>query len=44
MPYLQVTMGSNGLFGLLFYAYKFGFDVSIMSRIWNWDYLPELEE
>jgi len=34
-PYLQVTSGSNGLLGVLFWAYKFGFDVDIFSRTWN---------
>jgi len=35
-PYLQVTSGSNGLFGVLFWAHKFGFDVDVFSRTWNW--------
>jgi hypothetical protein len=43
-PYLQITMGSNGLFGLLFWAYKLGFDVSLVSRTWNWDYLKDCKE
>jgi len=34
-PYLQVTSGSNGLLGVLFWAYKFGFDVDVFSRTWN---------
>ncbi len=37
-PYLQVTFGSNGLFSILFWAYKFGFDIDILSRTWSWDY------
>jgi len=43
-PYLQVTSGSNGLLGLLFWAYKFGLDVDILSRTWNFDYLKEVDE
>jgi hypothetical protein len=43
-PYLQITMGSNGLFGLLFWVYKLGFDVSIWSRTWNFDYMKDCEE
>jgi len=43
-PYLQITMGSNGLLGILFWAYKFGFDVDLFSRTWNWDYLEEVDE
>ena len=42
-PYLQVTSGSNGLFSILFWAYKFGLDVDILSRTWNWNYLEEID-
>ena len=42
-PYLQVTMGSNGLLSILFWAYKFGFDIDILSRTWNWDYMVEID-
>jgi len=35
-PYIQITSGSNGLLGVLFWAYKFGFDVDVFSRTWNW--------
>jgi hypothetical protein len=43
-PYCQITMGSNGLFGLLFWVYKLGFDVSLLSRTWKWDYMKECEK
>jgi len=43
-PYLQITMGSNGLLGILFWAYKFGFDIDVFSRTWNWDYMKEVDE
>ncbi len=43
-PYIQITSGSNGLFSILFWAYKFGFDIDILSRTWNWDYLEKIEE
>ena len=42
-PYLQITMGSNGLLGILFWAYKFGFDIDVLSRTWNWDYMKEVD-
>ena len=42
-PYLQITMGSNGLLGILFWAYKFGFDIDVFSRTWNWDYLDKVD-
>jgi hypothetical protein len=44
LPYLQITMGSNGLFGLLFWVYKLGFDVSLLSRTWNFDYMNDCKE
>ena len=43
-PYLQITMGSNGFLGILFWAYKFGFDIDLFSRTWNWDHLEKLDE
>jgi hypothetical protein len=43
-PYLQITMGSNGFFGLLFWAYKFGLGIDILCRTWKWDYLDKLNE
>ena len=42
-PYLQITFGSNGFFSLLFWIYKFGVDIDICSRSWNWDYLKDIE-
>jgi len=43
-PYVQVTMGSNGLFGIMFWVYKLGFDLDIISRTWRWDYAEKLDE
>jgi len=43
-PYLQVTSGSSGLLGVLFWAHKFGLDVDILSRTWRWDYLKKEDE
>ena len=43
-PYIQITSGSNGFFGILFWAYKFGLDLDILSRTWKWDYLEEDEQ
>jgi len=43
-PYLQVTSGSNGLLGVLFWAYKFGLDIDILSRTWRWDYFKKEDE
>ena len=43
-PYLQVTSGSSGLLGVLFWVYKFGLDIDILSRTWRWDYLKKEDE
>jgi len=43
-PYLQITSGSSGLLSILLWAYKFGFDIDILSRTWNWDYLNKVDE
>jgi hypothetical protein len=43
-PYIQITSGSGTLLGILFWAYKFGFDVDIISRTWNWDYLKDVKD
>ena len=43
-PYIQITSGSNGLFSVLFWAYKFGFDIDVLSRTWNWDYMNKVDE
>jgi hypothetical protein len=42
-PYLQITSGSGTVLGILFWAYKFGFDIDVFSRTWNWDYLDKVD-
>lgn len=44
MPYLQITFGSNGFFSILFWAYKFGLDIDILSRTWRWDHTEIVDE
>jgi len=43
-PYVQITSGSGTALGILFWAYKFGFDIDVLSRTWNWDYLDKSDE
>ena len=43
-PYIQITSGSNGLLSILFWTYKFGFDIDLFSRTWNWNYLDNDEK
>jgi len=42
-PYIQIKSGTGSTFSLLFWAYKFGLDVDILSRTWRWDYEQETE-
>ena len=43
-PYIQIKSGSGSTLSILFWAYKFGLDVDILSRTWRWDYREELNE
>ncbi len=43
-PYIQIKSGSGDVLSILFWAYKFGFDIDFISRTWNWDHLEELDE
>jgi len=43
-PYLQIKFGSGDVLSILFWVYKFGFDIDFISRTWSWDHLEELDE
>jgi hypothetical protein len=43
-PYIQITFGSSGLLSILFWVYKFGFDVGFIERTWNWERLEQIDE
>ena len=43
-PYIQIKSGTGSTLSILFWAYKFGLDVDILSRTWRWDYREELNE
>jgi hypothetical protein len=43
-PYLQIKSGSGTMLSILFWTYKFGFDIDIFSRTWNWDYMNQVKE
>jgi hypothetical protein len=42
-PYLQIKSGTGDVLSILFWAYKFGIDVTILGRSWCWDYLEKGE-
>ena len=43
-PYIQIKSGTGSTLSILFWAYKFGLDVDILSRTWRWAYREELNE
>jgi len=42
-PFIQIQSGSGTVLSILFWAYKFGFDVDLLSSTWNFERLEELE-
>jgi len=36
-PYAHLSVGSNGMLSILFWVFKFGMDIDILSRTWKWD-------
>jgi len=42
-PFIQIQSGGNGLLSILFWAYKFGFDLDLLGRTWNWDYMGKVD-
>jgi len=43
-PYLQIKSGNGSLLNLMFWAYKFGFDIGVCERTWNFEYLKEVDD
>jgi hypothetical protein len=44
-PYLQIRSGTGDVLSILFWAHKFGFDFTLISRTWDWkrcDYLKDV--
>jgi hypothetical protein len=42
-PFLQIKMGSGTLLSIMFWVYRFGFDIGICEHTWNFEYLNELD-
>ena len=42
-PYLQIRSGTGDVLNILFWAYKFGLDVSLISRTWEFSRYSEWE-
>ena len=43
-PYIQIKSGSGSTLSILFWAYKFGFDIGILERTWRWDRCDDWQE
>jgi hypothetical protein len=35
-PYIQIKSGTGTLFSVMFWAYRFGFDIGFVEHTWNW--------
>jgi hypothetical protein len=42
-PYLQIKSGTGDVLDVMFWVYKFGIDVTIFGRTWNWDYMKDIK-
>jgi len=37
-PYIQIKSGTGSTLSIMFWAYKFSFDIGFIERTWKWDY------
>jgi hypothetical protein len=42
-PYLQIKSGTGDVLDVLFWVHKFGLDVTILGRTWNWDFMQDIQ-
>jgi len=43
-PFIQIKSGTGTTLSIMFWAYKFGFDIGIIERTWNWDYMKNIDD
>ena len=36
-PYIKISSGIGSTLSIIFWAYKFGFDIGILERTWRWN-------
>ena len=36
-PYVQIKSGNGSTLSIMFWVYKFGFDIGIIERTWRWN-------
>jgi hypothetical protein len=42
-PYLQIKSGNGCILSIMFWAHRFGIDVGIIERTWNWNYQQDID-
>jgi len=42
-PYIQIKSGTGSTLSIMFWAYKFGFDIGIIERTWNWNTYDDVD-
>lgn len=43
-PYIQIKSGNGSTLSIMLWAYKFGLDIGIIERTWNWGAIDEAIE
>lgn len=43
-PFVQIKSGNGSVLSIMFWAYKFGFDIGFIEHTWNWEYLEKMDE
>ena len=43
-PYVQIQSGNGSLLSIMFWAWKFGFDIGFIERTWDWERMEEGDE
>jgi hypothetical protein len=43
-PYIQIKSGTGTLLSIMFWCYKFGFDIGFFERTWNFNYLNNVDD
>ena len=43
-PFIQIKSGTGTTLSIMFWVYKFSFDVGIIERTWNWDYTKNIDD
>jgi hypothetical protein len=43
-PYIQIKSGTGTLLSIMFWCYKFGFDIGVCEHTWNFEYLNDIGE